>query len=78
MTDILQVLDLVVNKLINGDIRYYDYFQRFHNEFKTWYENIDRVAAAEPKFKPPKQTMSQGIRDLLQLHRKWNCRLHIR
>jgi hypothetical protein len=31
------------------------------------YENIDRVATAEPKFKPPKQTMSQEIRDLLHL-----------
>ena len=74
----LQILDLLVNKLIKGDIRnqrairLYEYFQGFQNEFKTWYEKVDRDAAAEPKFKPPKQTMAQGIRDLLQLHSKWN------
>lgn len=68
MTDILQVMDLVVNGPLKAGVRseradaLYDYFQTWR--FKVSQAQVAGVAA--PRFAPPKTTLEEGLRFVLE------------
>ena len=68
MTDVLQVIDLVVNGPIKQHIRtkraerIVDYFKEYKVQFQANPNNLDLR-----KFNPPKATMKQGILDIINL-----------
>jgi DDE superfamily endonuclease len=75
MTDILQVLDLVVNGPIKAHIRnkrasrLLDAFKVYKETIKSESELAQRQSRSPqyPKFKAPKPSMEQGITDLIEL-----------
>ena len=77
-TDILQVLDLVVNGPIKHHYRttrakrLYDYFQEFKSKVATDWSTMSRDDQNNIQFKPPVQTLPKALEDLINLFAKWN------
>ena len=69
MTDVLQVMDLVVNAPVKAKIRR-DRVAKLYNEFQSW--KIARMQAEKhkkppPPFAPPKPKIVDGLRTLFEL-----------
>ncbi|MBJ7298695.1 MAG: hypothetical protein JHC73_20910, partial [Dolichospermum sp.] len=77
-TDILQVLDLVVNGPIKHHYRttraerLYDYFKEFKSKVATNWSTMSRDDQNNIQFKPPVQTLPKALEDLINLFAKWN------
>jgi hypothetical protein len=77
-TDILQILDLVVNGPIKSNIRkrrakrIYEHFQSFTEKVSSDFSTMTTQEQQSIKFKPPIQTMVQGITDLIDLLEHFN------